>query len=106
MRDQRLLESLEAEFRAKLLRALHETIAQRSGMFGSYLEFDQPKVNEAYYELNRLGKDITDLRIALGIRQDFPLFERYALYCRRHGPHDPPEAELAKAFLDELKLTF
>ncbi len=105
------LRTLEEEFTDHLVSALRDCAAGRWGMFGSYdgLIENEPNLGKwlksgIAERLIEDGDRINGLRQELGYAENFPLFERYLEYRKKHSANSPGEPKLALQFLNELGL--
>src|SRR5258706_524701 len=101
---ERELALLEAEFRDALITELRRCASGTWGLFG---QNDHVwSANERHREpkpeaLLRLGEQIADLRLTLGLVEPFALHHRLLKLRGRKGPNVPGEAKLARQWLDE-----
>jgi hypothetical protein len=94
---------MEAEFRSKLVDALHACEAGRWGLFG-HNDHLLPESSHAEIvrELVSLGEQIRSLRTELGVVEAFKLYERLLEYRKARTGNASGEPKLATAFLREL----
>ena len=105
---QRELESVEVEFRERLLAALQVCAGGVWGLFGQndqgearrYAE-RSPGWREAE-ALLALGHRMASLRERLGVFESDALYEKFLSYRRQRGPNALGEPRLARKFIDEL----
>jgi len=101
---------MEAEFREKLIAALRRCQKGQWGLFGQNDHLDMPErlKQEAYIgsgaaELDALGQEIEQTRIALGMPQTFALYAKFLSSRGRKTENDLGEPRLAEVWLHELE---
>lgn len=94
---------MEAEFRSKLVDALHACEAGRWGLFGQN-DHLSPESSHAGIaaELLSLGEQIRRFRMEFGVVEGFEPYERLLEYRKLRSANTVGEPKLAAAFLREL----
>jgi hypothetical protein len=94
---------MEAEFRLKLVDALHACEAGRWGLFGQNDHLlPESSHAEIAAELLLLGEQIRSFRTELGVVEGFEPYERLPEYRKARTANTVGEPKLATAFLREL----
>lgn len=111
-REQKLRQKLavaESEFRELLISELRKCADGSLVIFLTESEANRrgdvyPRlVSAETKELEKLGREIEDLRNKLGEPNDGSVYAKYKQYCSRTGSNDLGERKLAVQFLAELE---
>jgi hypothetical protein len=98
------LTALEAEFNETLILCLKQCANGKWGLFGAYERFPEAEQWAAWPEARRLHELAISIRELLAQSgEKGALVEEFLNLRSMHGPNDPGEPKLARAFLKRIE---